>query len=83
MSEEVNKGTIQKIVGVVVDAHFPEKIPEVYNALEVEREDEENLVLEVQQHIGSNTVKAVAMDSTDGLSRGEEIVDTGEAISVP
>ncbi len=83
MSEEVNKGTIQKIVGVVVDAHFPEEIPEVYNALEVEREDEENLVLEVQQHIGSNTVKAVAMDSTDGLSRGKEIVDTGEPISVP
>ncbi|MFB6182260.1 MAG: F0F1 ATP synthase subunit beta [Candidatus Magasanikbacteria bacterium] len=83
MSEDVNKGTIQKVVGVVVDAHFPDELPEIYNALEVEKEDEENLVLEVQQHTGANTVKAVAMDTTDGISRGTEIIDTGEAISVP
>ena len=83
MSNDKNTGKITKIVGVVIDAHFPDELPEIYNALEVEKEDGENLVLEVQQHIGSNTVRAVAMDSTDGLSRGTEIVDKKEAISVP
>jgi F-type H+-transporting ATPase subunit beta len=82
-NQDQNTGTITKIVGVVVDAHFPDEIPKINNALEIEREDEENLILEVQQHIGSNKVRAVAMDTTDGLSRGEEIIDHGQPITVP
>ena len=78
----MNKGTISQIIGVVVDVHFKEEIPGIYGALEVKR-GEETLILEVQQHIGSNTVRTVAMGSTDGLSRGDEVGDTGAPISVP
>ncbi|MBT4349937.1 F0F1 ATP synthase subunit beta [bacterium] len=77
-----NKGTIKKIIGPVVDVHFAEKLPEINHALEVKMTDKV-VVLEVQKHLGDNTVRAVAMDSTDGLSRGLEVVNTQAPINVP
>jgi F-type H+-transporting ATPase subunit beta len=94
---EQRVGTIEQITGVVVEAVFPNGLPEINHALHVKRtdamreEEEEDiaasssdyLVLEVQQHLGDDRVRAVAMDSTDGLQRGAEVVDTGGPISVP
>ena len=77
-----NTGTISQIIGVVVDVHFPENVPLIYHALTVQSEGK-NITLEVQQHLGSNEVRTVAMGSTDGLSRGQEVLDTGAPISVP
>lgn len=77
-----NKGKITQITGVVVDVEFPDQLPALYNALEVAL-GEGKVVLEVQQHIGEGQVRAIAMSSTDGLARGDEVIDTGEAISVP
>lgn len=79
----MNKGTVSQIIGVVVDVHFSEQLPEIYHALETKLPDGTAVVLEVQQHVGSGTVRTVAMGSTDGLSRGTEVVDTGASISVP
>lgn len=78
-----NKGTVSQIIGVVVDVNFPEKLPDLFNALEVKMPNGETLVLEVQQHLGSNNVRTVAMSTTDGLQREAEVVDTGKPISVP
>jgi F-type H+/Na+-transporting ATPase subunit beta len=85
-----NVGTVEEVQGVVVEVAFPsEHLPEIYNALEIELDagaEEGNatrLVLEVQQHLGDNRVRAVAMDATDGLSRGAKVVDTGGPITVP
>jgi F-type H+-transporting ATPase subunit beta len=78
----VNTGRIVEIKGVVVDAVFPDRLPEILTALEIELETG-TLVAEVQQHLGDDRVRAVAMDSTDGLARGTEVVDTGGPISVP
>jgi F-type H+/Na+-transporting ATPase subunit beta len=92
-----NVGRIEEIQGVVIEASFPpESLPEINHALEIERpeaareEEEEGvsastakLVLEVQQHLGDDRVRAVAMDTTDGLSRGMEVIDTGAPITVP
>ncbi len=76
-------GKVVQILGPVVDIEFaPEQLPEIYNALET-RIDSRKLVLEVQQHMGNNWVRAVAMSSTDGLKRGTDVADTGAAISVP
>ncbi|MBJ7469954.1 MAG: F0F1 ATP synthase subunit beta [Solirubrobacteraceae bacterium] len=77
-----NIGRIEQIQGVVVEAVFPDKLPEINNALEVTL-GEGRLVLEVQQHLGDNKVRTVAMDSTDGLARGVEVRDLGEPITVP
>lgn len=77
-----NVGTISQIIGVVVDVEFKDQLPSLYSALEVER-GQETLTLEVQQHIGDNTVRTIAMGSTDGLQRGVEVKDTGAPISVP
>ncbi len=77
------KGTITQVIGVVVDAHFPGKIPELYTALETKLPNGTELTLEVQQHLGEETVRAIAMSTTDGLARGQEILATGEPISVP
>jgi F-type H+/Na+-transporting ATPase subunit beta len=89
-SRDANTGTVEEVQGVVVEVAFPaEHLPEIYNALEVElhREGEEDgagkLVLEVQQHLGDDRVRAVAMDATDGLSRGVDVRDTGGPITVP
>jgi len=79
-----NKGTISQIIGVVVDIKFEEDhLPAIYNALEIKNSKGEKLVLEVQQHRGNNTVRAVSMSTTDGLERGMEVVDTGAPITVP
>jgi len=75
-------GKITKVIGPVVDVLFQDKLPEIYNALEVENSGEK-LILEVQQHSGGNVVRAVAMGTTDGLKRGMDAIDTGKPISVP
>ncbi|GIU94902.1 MAG: ATP synthase subunit beta [Gaiellaceae bacterium] len=83
----LNTGRIIEIKGVVIDAVFSERLPEIYTALEIEIPQEDGsartLVAEVQQHLGDDRVRAVAMDSTDGLARGATCVDTGAPISVP
>ena len=80
----MNKGKITQIIGPVVDMEFNEnELPAIYNALKIEREDGSELVLEVQQHLGENIVRCVAMDATEGLIRGLEAIDTGEPITVP
>ncbi len=83
-----NVGTVEQVTGVVVDAFFPDKLPEIYHALEIAMppagdRPEMNLVCEVQQHLGDDRVRAVAMDATDGLQRGHAVVDTGGPITVP
>jgi F-type H+-transporting ATPase subunit beta len=80
---KTNTGRIEEIQGVVIEAVFPEKLPEIYNALEIDRGKAGKLVVEVQQHLGDDRVRGVAMDSTDGLARGVEVVDTGGPITVP
>lgn len=83
MSEmKKNLGVIKQVIGVVVDVYFENKLPEIYNALEIDLNGQK-LTLEAEQHIGSNVVRCVAMGSTDGLKRGDTVVDTGAAISVP
>src|ERR1035437_4404400 len=97
-STERNLGRIEEIQGVVIEAVFPDRLPEINHAITVARPEaaaEEEapgvssgaggslLVCEVQQHLGDDRVRAVAMDTTDGLSRGLEVVDTGAPISVP
>ena len=77
-------GKTSQIMGAVVDVAFEDgHLPEIMNALNVDRGDEGTLVLEVAQHLGDNMVRTVAMDSTDGLTRGVEVLDTGTPISVP
>ncbi|KKQ28092.1 MAG: ATP synthase subunit beta [Candidatus Magasanikbacteria bacterium GW2011_GWC2_37_14] len=78
-----NKGVVSQIIGVVVDVNFPENLPEIYSALETKMPDGKTLVLEVSQHLGGNTVRTIAMSTTDGLQRGNEVLDTGAPISVP
>jgi F-type H+/Na+-transporting ATPase subunit beta len=86
-SSGTNSGRIVEIKGVVIDALFTERLPQIYTALEIEIAEGDGqtrtLVAEVQQHLGDDRVRAVAMDSTDGLSRGAVCVDTGNPISVP
>ena len=77
-----NTGTIQQIIGPVVDVRFTDKLPEIFNALEVEIGGKK-IVLETEQHIGSNVARTIAMTSTDGLKRGDKVTDTGSPISVP
>ena len=77
-----NEGKIKQILGAVVDVSFEEKLPQILDALVVKHEGKD-LVLEVAQHLGENTVRTIAMDSTDGLIRGQEVIDTGNPISVP
>ena len=81
-SAKQNVGTVIEIKGVVIDVVFGGELPEIYTALEIQRPGGK-LVAEVQQHLGDDRVRAVAMDSTDGLARGTEVVDTGAPISVP
>ncbi len=81
------EGTVKEIIGVVIDVDFTGgELPPIYNALEVNGDDaptDGRLVLEVQQHLGENLVRCVAMDATDGLGRGARVVDTGSPIMVP
>jgi len=78
-----NVGHLIEIKGVVVDVVFPNRLPEIYSALRITRPDGSELIAEVQQHLGDDRLRAVAMDSTDGLARGTAVVDTGGPISVP
>src|SRR5215472_387134 len=82
----MNKGKIVQVIGPVVDVEFPGPIPEIYAALTVDFKvlgQPTKLTLEVQQHLGDNWVRTVAMSSTEGLKRGLEVVDTGKSISMP
>jgi F-type H+-transporting ATPase subunit beta len=79
-------GKIAQVIGPVVDVHFDlegGKLPEILDALEIVRQNGQKLILEVQQHIGEDTVRTVAMDSTDGLCRGMDVSSTGSAIKMP
>jgi F-type H+-transporting ATPase subunit beta len=84
-----NIGKIVEIKGVVIDASFPDQLPEIFNAIRVDIPAADgdgagtSLIAEVQQHLGDNRVRAIAMDATDGLARGLDAVDTGLPISVP
>ena len=93
-----NVGRIEEIQGVVIEAVFPDRLPEINHAITIVRPatnreeeapgisagaEEELLVCEVQQHLGDDRVRAVAMDTTDGLARGVEVLDTGGPITVP
>ena len=87
-AEKTNIGYITQIIGPVVDVKFPSgKLPQIYNALTIKGSNEAgqsvNITVEVQQLLGDNQVRAVAMSSTDGLVRGMEVTDTGAPISVP
>ena len=75
-------GRIRQVMGAVVDVQFDDHLPEILNALETDNGGN-RLVLEVAQHLGENTVRTIAMDSSEGLVRGQDVVDTGEPISVP
>ena len=78
------EGRVVQVLGGVVDVEFPsEQLPEVYEAINVPRADDSTLVLEVQKHLGSNWVRCVAMDTTDGLQRGRKAISTGAPIEVP
>ncbi|OQX83154.1 F0F1 ATP synthase subunit beta, partial [candidate division KSB1 bacterium 4484_87] len=80
----MNEGKISQVIGAVVDVKFDDgNLPAILNALEMKRQDGSRLVLEVQQHLGDRTVRAVAMDSTDGLVRGMKVIDTEKPISMP
>ena len=74
-----NVGKIKQIIGPVVDVYFSgdNRLPEIFNALELTRENGDKLVLEVQQHLGEDSVRTVAMDGTEGLTRGMDVTDTG------
>ena len=76
-------GKIKQIIGAVIDVQFEGKLPEIMNALELNRENGDKLVLEVQQHLGEDSVRCIAMDGTEGLLRGMAVVDTGKAIAMP
>jgi len=77
------KGKVAQVIGTVVDIEFPpDELPALYNAIEIPR-DGEKIILEVQQHVGNNWVRCLAMSPTDGLERGAEAIDTGSAIAVP
>ncbi|MEL7213648.1 MAG: F0F1 ATP synthase subunit beta [Pseudomonadota bacterium] len=76
------KGKITQVIGAVVDVQFDDHLPEILNALNTDN-DGKTLVLEVAQHLGENTVRTIAMDATEGLVRGQEVTDTGTAITVP
>jgi F-type H+/Na+-transporting ATPase subunit beta len=83
-----NVGKVIEIKGVVIDAVFPDDLPEIYTALRIELPERDgrpavDLVAEVQQHLGDDRVRAVAMDSTDGIPRGVDVIDTGSPITVP
>ncbi len=83
MSEDKQqKGVIRQIIGVVVDVYFEDNLPEIYNALEVDLNGKK-LILEVEQHTGSNVVRCIAMGTTDGLRRGDLVHNTKAPISVP
>lgn len=78
-----NVGKVKQVIGAVVDVQFEGSLPEIYNSLELTRENGDVLVLEVQQHLGEDSVRTIAMDGTEGLQRGTSVKDTGKAIAMP
>ena len=76
-------GKIKQVIGAVVDVHFDGALPEILNSLEIKRDNGDILVLEVQQHLGEDSVRCIAMDGTEGLVRGTAVSDTGKAIAMP
>ena len=80
-----NTGKVKSIIGAVVDVQFDSgsKLPEILNALELKRDNGDTLVLEVQQHLGEDSVRTIAMDGTEGLVRGTVVTDTGIPIAMP
>ena len=81
-STAVGTGKISQVIGAVVDVQFEGELPPILNALEVQGTDS-RLVLEVAQHLGGNNVRTIALDSTEGLVRGQAVVDTKDSIKVP
>ena len=84
MSENIGK--ISQIIGPVIDIIFEksdQELPKIYDALEIIKDNNEKVIVECQQHIGENTIRAVAMDSTDGLKRGLQVKSTGNPILMP
>merc|ERR1719247_3224435 len=81
-SEAANAGKITAVIGAVVDVQFDGELPQILNSLEVQDHDI-RVVLEVAQHLGENTCRTIAMDATEGLKRGQGVVDTGAPIAVP
>lgn len=81
-NKKYNKGYISQVLGVVVDVTFEDKVPNILNALETSNNGNK-LILEVAQQLGENVVRTIAMDVTDGLERGQEVIDTGKMIEVP
>ncbi len=80
----MNNGSVAQVIGPVVDCDFPDgQLPEILNALQINMEDGRKLILEVAQHLGENRVRTIAMDSTDGLVRQMEVINTGAPISMP
>ncbi|MEL7534516.1 MAG: hypothetical protein AAFN10_24630 [Bacteroidota bacterium] len=82
----MNIGKVAQVIGPVIDVDFSAedaKLPRILNALEIERAGQGPLVLEVQQHLGESRVRAISMDSTDGIERGMPVKDMGATISVP
>src|SRR5690606_41443440 len=78
------RSEVLQVIGPVVDCEFPAGgVPEILDALEIDRSEAGTLVLEVQQHLGENRVRTIAMDSTDGLTRGTAVVNTGRPIAMP
>ena len=84
MAEQL-KGHITQIIGPVIDVAFDneQSLPKIYDSLEIKRSNGETLILEAQQHIGEDIVRCIAMDTTDGLSRGQEVISTGNPIKMP
>ena len=81
-----NKGKISQIIGPVIDVIFENTnngLPKIYDALEIQKSSGEKMIVECQQHVGENTIRAIAMDSTDGLKRGMEVEPTGNPILMP
>src|SRR6476620_12203961 len=76
-------GKVKQIIGAVVDVQFDGSLPEIFNALEIKRDNGDTLVLEVQNHLGEDSVRTIAMDGTEGLVRGIDVVDTGAPIAMP
>lgn len=80
-----NTGKVVQVIGPVIDVSFPDEksLPNIYDALEIDRKDGSKLVLEVQQHIGEDTVRTISMDATDGIARGTVVTNTGQPIIMP
>ena len=82
MANNKNQGRVVQVIGAVVDVQFEDQLPDILNALEMDNNGN-RLILEVAQHLGENTVRTIAMDATEGLTRGMPVSDTGNPIMVP